>query len=580
MEARRHAPIQLTVMTGLDDDDRTLGGVGAATGMAQLGEFTNALPPATRLNEFEVLSVIGQGGFGIVYLAHDLTLDRKVAIKEYMPSALATRTQAMTVAANSDRHRETFSAGLRSFVNEARLLARFDHPSLLKVHRFWEAHGTAYMVMPYYEGFTLGTLLKRLGAPPDEATLKALLHPLLDALELMHSAHCYHRDIAPDNILILPDGRPMLLDFGAARRVIGDMTQALTVILKTGYAPVEQYGDIPDMSQGAWTDLYALGSVVQFAITGRTPPQALTRFMEDRREPLAQVAAGRYGDEFLRAMDCTLAVLPKNRPQSVAELRSLLGAGFLTPPHGPADALDRMSTLPAALDAPLDPPAPDLPGRTHKLPQHEERSAPTLQRWSQPSPEPDSQPPAASEPPVPPPATPAPQARLRAEPGAYRPAVVAGAAALLALAAAAAGFAWWSPRHPGPVEPTASSTPPASPVAASATPTAAAAPPTPDAPEPPRLQAPPPTLPALAVQDERPATGAADAPVPAAEAAPPPRAAAPRAPRAAAPDAPPAQRKAVRNLSSGRCADIIQRVSIGEELSDAEKTLLKQECGK
>ena len=570
-------------MTGLDDDDRTLGGVGAATGMAQLGEFANALPPATRLNEFEILSVIGQGGFGIVYLAHDLTLDRKVAIKEYMPSALSTRTQAMTVAVLSDRHSETYSAGLRSFVNEARLLAKFDHPSLLKVHRFWEAHGTAYMVMPYYEGITLGTMLKRLGAPPDEATLKVLLLPLLDALELMHSAHCYHRDIAPDNILILPDGRPMLLDFGAARRVIGDMTQALTVILKTGYAPVEQYGDIADMSQGAWTDLYALGSVVQFAITGRTPPQALTRFMEDRREPLARVAAGRYSDEFLRAMDCTLAVLPKNRPQSVVELRSLMGAGFLTPPHGPADVLDRMSTLPTPLDAPLDPPAPDLPGRTHKVPQREEPRAPTLQRGSQPSLEPASQSPAAWEQPAPPPATPAPQARPRAAPGAHRPAVVAGAAALLALAAAAAGFAWWSPRHPGPVEPTASSAPPPSPVAASETPTAAAPAPTPaapEAPEPPRLQTPPPTLPPLAAQDERPATSAADAPAPAAEAAPPPRAAAPRAPRAAAPDAPPAQRKAVRNLSSERCADIIQRVSIGEELSDAEKTLLKQECGK
>ncbi len=561
-------------MTGLDDNDRTLGGVGAATGMAQLGEFANALPPATRLNEFEILSVIGQGGFGIVYLAHDLTLDRKVAIKEYMPSALATRTQALTVAVRSDQHSETFSAGLRSFVNEARLLAKFDHPSLLKVHRFWEAHGTAYMVMPYYDGITLGTTLKRLGAPPDEATLKALLHPLLDALELMHSAHCYHRDIAPDNILILPDGRPMLLDFGAARRVIGNMTQALTVILKTGYAPLEQYGDIPDMSQGAWTDLYALGSVVQFAITGRTPPQALTRFMEDRREPLARVAAGRYSDAFLRAMDCTLAVLPKNRPQSVADLRSLMGTGFLTPPHGPVDDLDRMSTLPAPLDAAVDPPAPDVPQRTHKVPPREERSAPTVQRTSQPSLDPASRPAAALEPPAPP------QARPRAAPGAHRPAVVAGAAALLALAAAAAGFAWWSPRQPGPVEPTASSTPPPSPVAASALPSAAAPAPTPAASEPPRLQTPPPTLPPLEAQDARPATGAADAPAPAAEAAPPPRAAAPRAPRAAAPDAPPAQRKGVRNLSSGRCADIIHRASIGEEPSDAEKALLKQECGK
>ena len=338
-------------MTTADDSERTVvvgnGRTAAAvdTGTDRSGEYAQALPVATRLHEFEIVSVIGQGGFGIVYLAHDLTLDRRVAIKEYMPSSLAVRTQAMTVAVRSERHADTFAAGLRSFVNEARLLAQFDHPSLVKVHRFWEAHGTAYMVMPYYAGVTLAGLLAEAGAPPDEAWLKALLHQLLDALALLHAAHCFHRDIAPDNILMLPDGRPLLLDFGAARRVIGDLTHALTVILKPGYAPVEQYGDMPEMAQGPWTDLYALGSVVHFAITGHTPPQAVARFMTDRYRPLAVVAAGRYDDAFLTAVDRCLSVLPKDRPQSVAEMRAAIGA----PAEVHASTAGRQAeTLPAA----------------------------------------------------------------------------------------------------------------------------------------------------------------------------------------------------------------------------------------
>jgi serine/threonine protein kinase len=337
-----------TMMTA--DDEWTIMEKCAKSGVASQGklsdEYADALPASTRLHEFEILSVIGQGGFGIVYLAHDQTLDRLVAIKEYMPSALATRAHDKTAAVRSSRHTEIFNAGLRSFINEAQLLARFDHPSLVKVLRFWHDHGTAYMVMPYYAGPTLGKHLASLEGPPTEAWLRARLNPLLDALELMHAAHCFHRDIAPDNILLLPDNRPLLLDFGAARRVIGDMTQALTVILKTGYAPIEQYGEFPGMHQGAWTDLYALGSVVEFAVTGHTPPQALVRSMADKRQPLAAIAAGRYSDAFLEAIDRSLAVLPKNRPQSVAEFRTLMSGRYAAAPQVSAKKYaGRMSAL-------------------------------------------------------------------------------------------------------------------------------------------------------------------------------------------------------------------------------------------
>jgi serine/threonine protein kinase len=179
------------------------------------------LPPGTRLEEFEILGMVGEGGFGIVYRARDHMLQRDVALKEYMPSALAMRIDPMAVSVKSEDLAGAFVAGLKSFINEARLLAQFDHPSLVKVYRFWEANGTAYMVMPFYEGVTLRTALAR-GGPPTEGWLKDLLRPLLEALAYLHRAGCLHRDIAPDNIMILQDGRPLLLDFGAARQVIGD----------------------------------------------------------------------------------------------------------------------------------------------------------------------------------------------------------------------------------------------------------------------------------------------------------------------------------------------------------------------
>lgn len=284
----------------------------------------HALPAGTRLGEFEITGVLGEGGFGIVYCAHDTSLERQVALKEYLPSFAWRSTQAH-VSVKSTQNADSFEAGLRSFINEARMLAQFDHPSLVKVYRFWEANGTAYMVMPYYRGPTLKQALKERGAPPDEAWLKALLAPLLDALEVIHQHQCYHRDIAPDNILMLEEGRPLLLDFGAARRAIGGMNQAFTVILKQNYAPIEQYAEMPGMSQGAWTDLYALASVVHFAIDGHAPPPAVSRMLADPYVPLATRHAGRYSQGFLDAIDRALAFRPEGRPQSVGEMRSLLG---------------------------------------------------------------------------------------------------------------------------------------------------------------------------------------------------------------------------------------------------------------
>ncbi|MET0858451.1 MAG: serine/threonine-protein kinase [Telluria sp.] len=338
------------------DDDRTVLSPNRATpgpAPAQSAGSNHALPNGSCLGEFEITGLLGEGGFGIVYLAYDNSLERHVALKEYMPSAFAARTTEARVSVRSEQNADSFQAGLRSFVNEARMLAQFDHPSLVKVYRFWEANGTAYMVMPFYTGPTLKQALLALTTPPDEAWLKALLAPLLDALDLIHHQQCFHRDIAPDNILMLEDGRPLLLDFGAARRAIGGMNQAFTVILKQGYAPIEQYAEMPGMRQGAWTDLYALASVVHFAIDGHPPPPAVARMMADPYVPLAERFADRFSAGFLTAIDRALAFKPDDRPQSVAEMRTLLGLDAGVP--------QRVAAPVSVAAAPIASPAPPSP---------------------------------------------------------------------------------------------------------------------------------------------------------------------------------------------------------------------------
>ena len=342
------------------DEDRTVmptapgaSGASGASAQNQQENDNNALPPGAILGEFEILRVIGIGGFGIVYLAQDHSLQRKIALKEYMPSSLAERSSQARVTVRSERHADTFQAGMRSFINEARLLAQFDHPSLLKVYRFWEANGTAYMAMPFYEGLTLSQTLRGRSTPPDEAWLRSLLAPLLNALETIHAEQCFHRDISPDNIMMLADNKPLLLDFGAARRAIGDMAQAFTVILKPGYAPIEQYADVATMQQGPWTDIYALASVVHFAITGRAPVPSVARMISDPLIPLAQTAAGRYSDGFLKAIDRALSVRPEDRPQSIGELRSILGLQSALKTSSPPELPQQLAQVAAPVPEPV-----------------------------------------------------------------------------------------------------------------------------------------------------------------------------------------------------------------------------------
>lgn len=309
-----------------------------------------------RLDEFELREVIGEGGFGIVYRAYDHSLQREVAIKEYMPSMLARRVGDDSVHVRSDRLTATFQAGLRSFINEARTLAQFSHPALVRVHRFWEANSTAYMAIQLYRGRTLRRVAEEEPAKINEAWLLGMLGPLLGALETLHRSQCFHRDIAPDNIFIQHDDLPVLLDFGAARKSIADLVDEVAVMVKSGYSPIEQYADDNTLLQGAWTDLYALGAVLYRAVTGNPPPSAVVRSVQDAYVPLSSMGRGDLSPAFCAAVDHTLAVHSKDRTQTVAAFAAELGLVKLGETYVSGLAAPTVIVAPAV--KPAEPPAP------------------------------------------------------------------------------------------------------------------------------------------------------------------------------------------------------------------------------
>ena len=301
------------------------------------------LPVGTLIEGFEIRGVIGVGGFGIVYKAWDAMLERQVALKEYLPASLALRIHSGEVKVRDSRHRDTFAAGLRSFINEARLLAQFDHTALVKVYRFWEMAGTAYMVMPLYQGITLKQYAEQHSSPLAENQLLHWLAALTEALEVMHAQQCYHRDISPENIIIQEGTNlPILLDFGAARRAIGNASQPFTVILKASYAPIEQYAEVRSLPQGPWTDVYALAAVAHFLITGKTPPSSVSRLVNDSYLPLRTQGQLPVSMQMKLAIDHALAVQPQERTASMAAFREAL----LQPPQ--ADVL-------SLFDKPIEP---------------------------------------------------------------------------------------------------------------------------------------------------------------------------------------------------------------------------------
>ncbi len=283
-----------------------------------------ALKTGQTIGRYEVLSVLGQGGFGITYRARDTQLNRMVAIKEYLPSALAIRQDGTTVLPRNTRMADDFGWGRERFVAEGRTLASLHRATaIVHVFDFLEANGTAYIVMELLSGETLEERLKRVGKL-GAADVDKILWPLLEGLEQVHSAGFLHRDIKPANILLNAQGHPTLIDFGASRAAMAGRTTAMTAIFTPGYAAAEQ---MTSAKQGPYTDIYGLSATLYHAIAGHAPASAFDRMLNDSYEPLAKLAPPKFAPGVCAGIDAGLAVIASSRPQTIADWRPILGMG-------------------------------------------------------------------------------------------------------------------------------------------------------------------------------------------------------------------------------------------------------------
>jgi serine/threonine protein kinase len=293
----------------------------------------HSLPEGTLIGDrFEVRSVLGIGGFGITYKGWDRHLACEVAIKEYLPLEFAARGQGdVSVRAHSTRS-DDYRYGLQRFLDEARTLARFKHPNVVRVANFLESNGTAYLVMDYEEGESLGQYLKGTGTPLTEQQVRGIAEPILRGLAVVHAQGFLHRDVKPGNIYLRREGEPLLIDFGAARQALGEHSRSVTGIVSAGYAPPEQYST-DAKKQGPWTDLYGLGATLYRCISGAEPVDSLARREAqaegepDPLRPAVEVGRGRYAEELLTLVDVFLALSPKQRPKSTNEVLDFIRRG-------------------------------------------------------------------------------------------------------------------------------------------------------------------------------------------------------------------------------------------------------------
>lgn len=323
------------------------------------------------VGDYRIERVLGAGGFGITYLAEEVALDRNVTIKEYFPSDFAARTSTSDAAPRSQDCASDYRWGLDRFIEEAQTLARFSHPNIVRVYRYFKANNTAYMVLHFEEGQSLKSWLKGLGRAPRQKELDAIIAPLLDALELIHKQDFLHRDIAPDNIIIRKDGSPVLIDFGSARGEIASHSKTVSALVKPGYSPYEQYAET-SRQQGPWTDIYALAATLYHAVSGKRPADSPSRMVKDDLIPACDAALSAYRAGFLQAIDHALTLQIEQRPQSIAAWRGALlapdagKAGWFakTPPRK-SDASAEPKAEKAAAKKPaasVVPPPPDAPG--------------------------------------------------------------------------------------------------------------------------------------------------------------------------------------------------------------------------
>src|SRR6185369_14940019 len=288
---------------------------------AKPNEMRGTLPAGTRLRNYELLSVLGHGGFGITYYAKDTTLGREVAVKEYLPTTLALRENGSTVVPRSTQFAEDFIWGRERFLEEARILATLEGaPAVVRVYDFLEANGTAYMIMGLARGDTLEQRLKRDGKL-SPSTTQRMLDRLLDGLDAVHKTGFLHRDVKPANVILDANNNPTLIDFGASRSSMADRTAAMTAIFTPRYAAAEQ---LTSDKQGPWTDIYGLSATLYHAITGKAPPSSLERALNDAYEPLAKISPEGYSPGILEGIDVGLTVRAKDRPQTISEWRDIL----------------------------------------------------------------------------------------------------------------------------------------------------------------------------------------------------------------------------------------------------------------
>lgn len=328
---------------------------------AKPNEMRGTLPAGTRLRNYELLSVLGHGGFGITYYARDTTLGREVAVKEYLPTTLALRENGTTVVPRSTQLAEDFIWGRERFLEEARILATLEGaPAVVRVYDFLEANGTAYMIMGLARGDTLEQRLKRDGkiAP---AIVQRMLERLLDGLDAVHRTGFLHRDVKPANVILDANNNPTLIDFGASRSSMADRTAAMTAIFTPRYAAAEQ---LTSDKQGPWTDIYGLSATLYHAITGKAPPSSLERALNDAYQPLAGLSLEGYPPSLLEGIDAGLAVRAKDRPQSIAAWRDILSG---TPEHVSDETVfERPKPRPTPKPAPTPAPAPVAPPKNRR----------------------------------------------------------------------------------------------------------------------------------------------------------------------------------------------------------------------
>ncbi len=327
------------------------------------GYHKDALPCGYQLAEYTIETVLGHGGFGVTYLAKDVQLGTQVAIKEYLPHDFAQRTGMTNIMPNPHGETvKTYQCGLKEFLREGQALARFKHANIVRVLRFIEANGTAYMVMEYEKGESLAQYLKHNGPRLDQASLLRIFLPIMNGLNAVHEGGMLHLDIKPENIYLREDGSPMLIDFGSARQALVGPGHAQVVALTPGYAPIEQYPE--NGKQGPWTDVYALGASLHRCISGKRPiaaperQQALLKYQPDPLPSAVTLAKNRYPTYILECIDWALRVHPAERPQTARELQNaLMGKG------GPAN---RRTGVPATATFKPGKPAPNqsVPPRT------------------------------------------------------------------------------------------------------------------------------------------------------------------------------------------------------------------------